>query len=157
MKEKKVYYRNLHSSRRKKRSISASLTIENQVSDLKQSWQGHLYKCGSLKPWRSNPHEKGHPTGLLALVKHQAFPWLTCGANPLSLDLSLFSQFSYTDAVILLVCKSNLDILRKDNFSLRGFFFVCVQCSVYCHLCFRWKSLHPGHTLAMLAVFCLWA
>lgn len=96
--------------------------------------EGHLYKCGSLKPWRSNPHEKGHPTGLLALVKHQAFPWLTWGANPLSLDLSLFSQFSYTDAVILLVCKSNLDILRKDKLSLRGFFLYVysVQCIVTC-------------------------
>lgn len=92
--------------------------------------EGHLYKCGSLKPWRSNPHEKGHPTGLLALVKHQAFPWLTCGANPLSLDLSLFSQLSYTDVVILLVCKSNLDILRKDKLSLRGFFCMSTVFSV---------------------------
>lgn len=121
--------------------------------------KGHFYKCGSLNPWRSNPHEMGHPTGLPALVKHQAFPWLTWGANPLSLDLSppswLPIHLSSRGAVILLGCKSNLDSLRKDINCHWGIFLHVHSVSGYCHLCFRWKSLYPGHVLAVLGLACV--
>lgn len=78
-----------------------------------------------LQVWLTQSLEMGHPTGLLALVKHRASPWLTCGVNPL-LDLSLFSQLLQRCSNITrlqIKCRHSQEVYKL---SLMVFLFQCI-------------------------------